>query len=255
MHKNNILNRGWVAIVILLFVGMSMLPVSGSISVERVSTDNQICKSNSGDDTTPPVTTISFDPPYPDGDNGWYVSDVTITLEATDDMSGVDFIKYLLDDGDWLTYTGPFTVESDDYHRITYYAVDKAGNVEQPSEVIRFGIDQTPPTIEVTWEAYKEDGTWYILFTVTCSDATSGVDRVEFYINDVLEYTDNTGPYEWILMYSGWPWTYKFIVFDMAGNSAFVILDDDDIYSNSQSSQQSSNPLFFKILGRLLGYQ
>ncbi len=42
MYKNNVLNKGWVVIVILLFVGMSMLPVSGSISIERVSADNQI---------------------------------------------------------------------------------------------------------------------------------------------------------------------------------------------------------------------
>lgn len=36
MYKNNVLNKGWVVIVILLFVGMSMLPVSGSI-VEKKS--------------------------------------------------------------------------------------------------------------------------------------------------------------------------------------------------------------------------
>jgi len=216
-------------------VGPNHLPSTESIVAEKyVSTDNQICKSNSrnDNDTTPPVTTIYFDPPYPDGDNGWYVSDVTITLEATDDMSGVDFIKYLLDDNDWLTYTGPFTVESDGYHRITYYAVDKAGNVEQPSEVIRFGIDQTPPTIELTWEVR---GCFEVIFTVICSDATSGMDRVEFYINDVLMFIDDMEPYVWILDQRG-PYTYKFTAFDNAGNSAFVILDDDDIYSNSQSS-------------------
>lgn len=44
----------------------------------------------SRDDTTPPVTTLSFDPPTPDGLNGWYVSNVTITLNATDNQSGVN---------------------------------------------------------------------------------------------------------------------------------------------------------------------
>ena len=124
-------------------------------------------------------------------------------------------------------------IESDGYHRITYYAVDKAGNVEQPSEVIRFGIDQTPPTIEVTWESYKEDGTWYILFTATCSDATSGVDRVEFYINDVLAYTDDMEPYVWIVSWDELPEpkdsvAFDFYVYDMAGNSAFAILARSD---------------------------
>ena len=32
------------------------------------------------DDTTPPVTTHSLDPPEPDGLNGWYVNDVNVTL-------------------------------------------------------------------------------------------------------------------------------------------------------------------------------
>ena len=246
MNKNNVLNKGWVVIVILLFVGMSMLPVSGSILIERVSTDNQIQKSNLGDDTTPPVTTIYFDPPTPTGENGWYADDVEITLEATDDMSGVDVIKYLLDDSDWLTYTGPFMVESDGYHGITYYAIDNAGNVEQPSEVIRFGIDQTPPTIEITWEVSGGD----LIFTATCSDATSGVDRVEFYINDGLAFTDNTEPYVWIWPYQGPSFTFKFIAFDMAGNSAFAIVKDSDVesHSNSQSSRQYSNPIFLKLL-------
>jgi len=151
-------------------------------------------------------------------------------------MSGVDVIKYLLDDSDWLTYTSPFTVESDGYHGITYYAIDKAGNVEQPSEVIRFGIDQTPPTIEVTCEVSGDD----LIFTVACSDATSGIDRVEFYINNVLVFTDDTEPYVWILYYQGGPYTYKATAFDTAGNSAFVIVKDSYSNSQSSSSQQSS---------------
>ena len=233
MAKNSTIRKGLVCVVMVLFIGMGIMPIAGSLSMEK-----QTLKSNLGDDTTPPVTTIYFDPPYPDGDNGWYVSDVTITLEATDDMSGVDIIKYLLDDSDWLTYTSPFTVESDGCHRITYYAIDKAGNVEQPSEVIRFKIDQTPPTIELTWQVSGDD----LIFTATCSDATSGVDRVEFYINDVLAFTDDMEPYVWILYYQGGPYTYKAIVFDIAGNSAFVIVKDSDVesYSNSQSRQQSS---------------
>jgi len=267
MHKNNVLNKGWVVIVILLFVGMSMLPVSGSISIERVSTDNQICKSNSrnDNDTTPPVTTIYFDPAEPDGLNGWYVSDVTITLEATDDMSGVDVIKYLLDDSDWLTYTGPFTVESDGYHGITYYAIDKAGNVEQPSEVTRFGIDQTPPIIEITWEVHGNfiQGWEVTFFVLTCYDEISIIDRLEIYLDDELLFIDDSEPYECIMTFK-WSSALKNSIFkacasDSAGNLGCetVNLSDIESYPSSQSSsyQQSSNPLFFQILERLLGYQ
>ena len=58
------------------------------------------------DDTTPPVTTHSLDPPEPDGWNGWYVSDVNVTLTATDDESGVKEIKYCVNRGPIRTIDG-----------------------------------------------------------------------------------------------------------------------------------------------------
>lgn len=68
--------------IILLFIGMS-IPSTGIVVFN--------------DDTTPPVTTIELDPENPNGNNGWYVSDVTITLEATDDKSGVKAIYYIIE--------------------------------------------------------------------------------------------------------------------------------------------------------------
>jgi len=165
----------------------------GYIGRFLISSGNRI----SFDDITPPVTTISFDPPTPTGKNGWYADDVEIILEATDDMSGVNATYYRLNEGEWETYVEPFTIESDDNYVIEYYSVDNASNVEDVKSA-EFKIDQTPPTIDLTWEADKEDGIWYITFTATCSDATSGMDRVEFYMDDELVCTDNEAPYEWI---------------------------------------------------------
>jgi len=167
----------------------------GYIGRFLISSGNRI----SFDDITPPVTTISFDPPTPTGKNGWYADDVEIILEATDDMSGVNATYYRLNEGEWETYVEPFTIESDDNYVIEYYSVDNAGNVEDVKSV-EFKIDQTPPEIDLVWEAYEEDGIWYFLFTVTFDDATSGTDGiVEFYINDVLQFTAGTPPYEWII--------------------------------------------------------
>lgn len=52
--------------------------------------------------TTPPVTSITKDPSSPDGDNGWYVSPVTFTLNATDLESGVKEVNYKIDNGNWV---------------------------------------------------------------------------------------------------------------------------------------------------------
>jgi len=195
-------------------------------------------------DTTPPVTTIYFVPPEPNGLNNWYISDIKITLEATDDISGVDFIKYLLDDNDWMIYTSPLIIKSDGYHRITYYAVDKAGNVEQPSEVVRFKLDQTKPVIAMnyTWEGNLWQG-YEFIFTATCTDAMSGMEKVEFYFNECLQKTV-TGPgpdYVWgpFLPPSTCDIRIKGIAYDKAGNLDFTVLENPTCYENQQSQSQS----------------
>ncbi len=56
-------------------------------------------------DTTPPQTTATLDPSSPDGDNNWYSSPLSITLEAIDLESGVASINWKLNDEPWQTDT------------------------------------------------------------------------------------------------------------------------------------------------------
>jgi hypothetical protein len=71
-------------------------------------------------DTTPPVTTCAITGTNP----------VTITLTATDDLSGVNFTKYKIDDGSYATYTAPVQVTEAGDHIVYFYSVDLKGNVE-----------------------------------------------------------------------------------------------------------------------------
>lgn len=65
------------------------------------------------------------------GSNGWYISDVVVTLNASDNLSDVDRTEYKLNDnGDWTAYTGPITLSQEGTHTIQYYSIDKAGNAE-----------------------------------------------------------------------------------------------------------------------------
>lgn len=52
-------------------------------------------------DITPPSTTRVQTPATPNGDNGWYVSPITFTLNATDLESGVEYLYYKIDDNAW----------------------------------------------------------------------------------------------------------------------------------------------------------
>jgi len=90
-------------------------------------------------DMTPPVTEHEFEGII--GEDGWFVSNVTITLSAEDEMpfvlrtinrdsSGVNYTMYKVDDGEWTTYVDPFVVAEDGDHTLYYYSVDLAGNIE-----------------------------------------------------------------------------------------------------------------------------
>jgi hypothetical protein len=178
--------------VILLFVGVAVQPSMGL---------------SNNDDTTPPVTTYTLDPPEPDGLNGWYVSDVTVTLNATDDVSGVKEIRYTINGWEEVIEgsIGQFVLTNDGEDIcIEYWAIDNAGNVEPKNTIVPLlDMDQSNPVVEFYYDIFdlKPLLGWYYIFTMNASDAMSRMNRVEFYINDVLKETV-TGP--------GWSYKWEF---------------------------------------------
>jgi hypothetical protein len=123
-------------------------------------------------------------PAEPDGDNGWYVSPVTVTLSAVDDVSGVARTEYLLDGGDWVEYAGPFPLDEDGVHTLTYRSVDEAGNVET-SRTFESQIDATPPEVQIDGIA---DGGVHgavelVEVSVSGQDATSGLASLELTVD------------------------------------------------------------------------
>ncbi|GAH43024.1 unnamed protein product, partial [marine sediment metagenome] len=184
-------------------------------------------------DTTPPVTTHEFQGDT--GDNDWYTTNVVVMLTAEDDLAGVDYTMYKLeDDTEWQKYTGILVTE-DGEHTIEYYSVDKVGNKEADKGPFDFDIDQTPPTIDLTWD--DEDSK----LVADVDDETSGIAKVEFYVNDELVGTVTTAPYEWEVTKPKQGDKGQAIVFDNAGNEA--ISPEIDAVSQSQSQSSSSTPV------------
>ncbi len=185
------MNKEWLvktlALDIVLFMIVSVTPTIGV--------------SNFLDDTTPPVTTISIYPPEPDGENGWYVGDITVILNATDDDSGVNVTLVSINGGPWQTYIQPFLITWDGCHIIRYYSIDNAGNIEEVNST-EICVDKTKPEIILSYEIIGGNRFkgFDILFTVTAADWLSGMNRTEFYLDDILQETVNdSGPnYEWI---------------------------------------------------------
>jgi hypothetical protein len=160
-------------------------------------------------DTTP-FTEISFDPPIPDGENGWYISNVTATLTPIGFVNGVEVTYYRINGAEWKTYDNPFTIiEEGDDILVEYYSVDNNGTVEDVKSAT-IDIDKTPPIVELIWEIVDgnpKDG-WEIIFTVNSNDNCSGLVRVEFYINGELQHSvEGPGPY--------YVWSFRFFSLDL----------------------------------------
>jgi hypothetical protein len=189
----------------------------------------------SNSDTTPPVTLIFFDPQDPDGEAGWYVSNVTITLIATDDISGVNVTYYRINNDEWTVYEDPFIIlkEGDDIS-IEFYSIDNVGNQEDVKQVT-IDLDKYYPFINISYKIVfdTDEMSWYLQFTLYAIDSMSGMNRVEFYFNNEIQETvTGSGPeYVWTLFY--WPLPINHIratAFDNAGNYAEAYLNLSDFY-------------------------
>jgi hypothetical protein len=208
-------------------------------------------------DGTDPVSEHTLNPPDPDGELTWYVNDLEVTLSAYDPMamdvsSGVKEINYKVGTGGWETITGSggtflITQEDDaDDLQVQYYAVDNVGN-EEATHTFYIDMDQTDPTIDLTYEVTGGNPIqgWYVEFTATATDLTSTMDRVEFFLNEGLQATNESeGPiYKW-----GWTYfddlsvTIKAVAYDDAGNSAYDTVEDPEShgYNFNQQSQQKN---------------
>ena len=86
---------------------------------------------------------------------GWYRSDVTVRLEASDpDLaggnpgSGLERLEYSLDAGlTWVPYAGPFTISALGCTPLVYRAVDVAGNVAEENLFVCIGTPVYLPIV------------------------------------------------------------------------------------------------------------
>ncbi len=112
------------------------------------------------------------------GNAGWYISAVTISADASDELSGVDWIEVSLDDAGWEA--GPMTISIDGTRTTRVRAADRAGNqAEASGPTVR--IDVYPPQ-SVFVDPPNKSETWVsgvVELHGTSVDFTSGLQSVE----------------------------------------------------------------------------
>ncbi len=140
-------------------------------------------------DTTPPTTTLRSIAGIP-GDNGWYRSDVLITVDSADACTGVKEIRTVVDTATASTAgdSATIAVRGDGVHSVSFKAADNAGNVEEPGTTLTIKIDNTAPAgnISVTPGILWPPNHKMVNVAVNGgpSDGTSGIGSVVFTVTD-----------------------------------------------------------------------
>ena len=137
-------------------------------------------------DNTPPETTIHIGTPNHYTASDIYVSSATdLTLTAEDTGAGVQYTEYRIDGGALTTYSGAFylTGYSDGPHLIEFHSVDNVGNIEDMKSQILI-VDNTPPEVNIDAPENEDYVYGLIQIEMTATDEGSGVDFVEYSLDN-----------------------------------------------------------------------
>ena len=128
-------------------------------------------------DTTAPTVDVTLSPASPNGTNGWYITQVTVTPSASDAGMGIGSESVTLD-GTPMSF-GSFLVSSQGTHTVVVNATDGAGNSSSFTQT--FQIDTVAPTVTITAPSDQSViNNNQPTLSATASDASSGLASVQF---------------------------------------------------------------------------
>ena len=139
-------------------------------------------------DQLAPETSLVLEPASPNGQNGWYITKPTVTLNANDNCSGVATTEYSLDGGQtWQTYSGTFTINDEGTTTVLYRSTDLANNAETAKSVT-LKVDTSAPVLTLTatpsviWPA--DSRIVDVTIDGTGTDSVSGLGSVSYVVTD-----------------------------------------------------------------------
>ncbi len=251
MLKKCLKKKGLALVTIVIFIGISAIPVAGDIETEKYTEHislNSYGALNNDEECRPNFL-------GPVGENDWFVDDIWIGFFY--DPARVVEIWYRITSEEWKNYTwDPFTFGQEGDFAFEYKWEDPMGEIHFPPLPEPLKIDKTPPTInlekKIQWIG-KE-----IVFTAQVNDETSEINRVEFYLDDEPIVTITESPYTYTYNYKDDPRRHeiKAIVYDNAGHSNSGDSDTTSvsfqyhatILSRILQRMQSISQLFLQLL-------
>ncbi len=163
------------------------IDIAGNIEEHKIITGIKIDKS-------PPKTMITISGVK--GNDDWYVSNTTIYLNATDNVSRVAMIKYSFDNATWHVYTSSINIDKEGYVSLYYKSFDKAGNMESTNVKI-LKIDKSIPVILIKYPLNNSTVSGKIIW-VNGTVGESNRDDLKPSINDTrftLAYWSSSGDF------------------------------------------------------------
>ena len=242
MYKKCFAKKGLALATIVLFIGMSVIPVAGDTETEKYAD----VKHTSFGVLNHPICSPRFSGQL--GQNDWFINLVSIFFIYRADWVVKIWFSITEDsEPDWQEFDfepGNSIFGEEGIFNFQYKYQDMTGNVTYGEQGIILKIDMTPPTITLqkTTQMIRRK----IIFTANANGAASGVERVEFYLDGVLKENITSGDYEYIYTWGKGedPGEHEVnaIVYDNAGHS-----NSDDSNTTSVSFQHHAT-----ILSRIL---
>jgi hypothetical protein len=129
-------------------------------------------------DSTAPTTTCTPSPSTPNGENGWYNTNVDVTLSATDNAggTGVDGINYQINSGGYGLYSSAFIVSTPGSNSVQYYSWDSTNIESVKTTTIKIDkIAPTTPTPNDGVAGWTNDNTPTFTWTASTDTGGSGI--------------------------------------------------------------------------------
>lgn len=140
----NVNNGGWVA-----YSDVSFTDGIHSIQYRALDYAGNLTQTAAQEIKVDTVTpSLSLDVSGARGQNGWYVSNVTVNPTVADATSGVARVEAKVNSGEWTVISDPLPIFSDGVHTYQIKVTDQAGNITE-TPLLTLMVDSVPPAIAI----------------------------------------------------------------------------------------------------------